>query len=201
MSGTRITLEARVRGAVSPLVAALDSLGVGPDLLTGIGLLLNVGAAAVVATGELFWGAWAFLFASAFDLLDGSLARRQGRASARGAFLDSTFDRVSETALFLALLHDRLNHPYGPPWMPLVILMALAGSLSTSYARARAEGLGQSCKVGWLERPERVLLLVMGLAAGRMVLGYVLFALAVLSWVTTAQRIRHVWRCLGSGKE
>jgi phosphatidylinositol phosphate synthase len=197
MSGTRAALEARLRGAASPLVAALDALGAGPDSLTVAGLFLNIGAAAVVAMGELTWGAIAFLLASAFDMLDGSLARRQGKSSARGAFLDSTFDRVSETALFVALLYDYFAHPYGPSWMPLVILVALAGSLSTSYARARAEGLGQECRVGWLERPERVLLLVIGLVSGRIVLGYVLFALAALSWITTGQRIFYVWRELG----
>lgn len=187
-------IESRVRSFVSPLVAALDALGVHPDALTILGLLLNFGAAGIVATGELVLGAGAFLVASAFDMLDGSLARRRGQASRRGAFLDSTFDRVSETALFLALLHDALGHSYGPEWMPLVILVALAGSLTTSYARARAESLGQECKVGWLERPERVLLLTIGMFAGRTVLGFVLFALAVLTWVTVIQRVVHVWR-------
>jgi CDP-diacylglycerol--glycerol-3-phosphate 3-phosphatidyltransferase len=201
MSDARTAVETRLRGAVSPVVAALDALGLNPDLLTALGLLLNLGAAVVVAGGRLGLGAASFLVASLFDMLDGSLARRQGRGSARGAFLDSTFDRISETALFVAILHDRLQHPYGPSWMPAVILLALAGALSTSYARARAEGLGQSCRVGWIERPERVLLLVVGLAAGREALGFVLFALAVLTWVTAVQRIVHVARELGREKE
>ncbi len=202
MSETRALVEARLRGAASPLVAALDAMGVGPDGLTVAGLFLNLGAAAVVATGHLGWGAGAFLFASVFDMLDGSLARRQGRSTDRGAFLDSTLDRVSETALFVALLHDHSLRPYGPDWLGVVILLGLAGSLSTSYARARAEGLGQECKVGWLERPERVVLLVVGLFAGRMALGYVLFALAALSWATTFQRVFYVWHQLeGRGRE
>lgn len=192
MSSSRV--EQRVRGLISPLVAALDALGVSPNALTIFGLLLNFAAAAIVGMGELVYGAVAFLVASGFDMLDGSLARRRGEASRLGAFLDSTFDRLSETALFVALLVDHARNPYGPEWMAPVILVALAGSLTTSYARARSESLGQDCKVGWLERPERVVLLVLGLVLGRAVLGYAIFALAVLSWVTVVQRIAHVAR-------
>jgi CDP-diacylglycerol--glycerol-3-phosphate 3-phosphatidyltransferase len=189
--------ERIVRAGAAPLVALLHKMGVDPTSLTFLGLFLNLGAAYVVWTGNLRWGAVAFLGASVFDMLDGSLARLQGKESKLGAFLDSTFDRISETALFVALLHDILLRGWGPSWLPEITLVALAGSLSTSYARARAEGLGLSCKVGWLERPERVLLLTVGLAAGESILGYVLFALAVLSWVTTGQRIAHIWQALG----
>jgi CDP-diacylglycerol--glycerol-3-phosphate 3-phosphatidyltransferase len=179
---------------MSPLVAVLDTLGVSPNSLTVLGLLLNFGAAVVVGMGELVYGAVAFLVASAFDMLDGSLARRRGEASKLGAFLDSTFDRLSETALFVALLVDHARTPYGPEWMAPVIVVALAGSLTTSYARARSESLGQDCKVGWVERPERVVILVLGLVLGRTILGYAIFALAILSWVTVIQRISHVAR-------
>ena len=187
-------LERALRAWVSPLVAAMDALGISPNALTVAGLLLNFGAAVVVASGELVLGALAFLFASAFDMLDGSLARRRGMASRLGAFLDSTFDRLSETALFLALLIDHARTPYGPDWMPEAILIALAGSLTTSYARARSESLGQECKVGWVERPERVVLLVLGLVLGREILGFSIFALAALTWLTVLQRILHVVR-------
>jgi CDP-diacylglycerol--glycerol-3-phosphate 3-phosphatidyltransferase len=189
-------VERTVRSWMDPAVALFDRLGVSPTALTILGLLLNLAAAAVVWTGRLRIGAAAFLFASLFDMVDGGVARRRGAESRLGAFLDSTFDRISETALLCALLHDVLTHGYGPWWLPEATLVALAGSLAVSYTRARAEGLGLECKVGWLERPERVVLLVIGMAAGRLVLGYVLFALAVLSWVTVAQRIVHVWRKL-----
>jgi CDP-diacylglycerol--glycerol-3-phosphate 3-phosphatidyltransferase len=169
-------------------------LGVGPNGLTVAGLLLNFAAAWIVSIGELRWGAVAFLVASVFDLLDGSLARRHGAVTRLGAFLDSTFDRLSETALFLALLVDHARTPYGPDWLSGAILLALAGSLTTSYARSRSETLGQECKVGWVERPERVVLLVVGLLAGRTGLGFVIFALAVLTWITVLQRIVHVWK-------
>ena len=124
MSSSRV--EQRVRGFMSPLVAAMDALGISPNALTVLGLFLNFGAAWVVATGELVYGAVAFLVASAFDMLDGSLARRRGQASRLGAFLDSTFDRLSETALFTALLIDHARTPYGPDWMAPLILVALA---------------------------------------------------------------------------
>lgn len=192
MSSSRV--EQRVRGIMSPLVAAMDAVGISPNALTVLGLFLNFGAAWIVATGELVYGAIAFLVASVFDMLDGSLARRRGQASKLGAFLDSTFDRLSETALFLALLIDHARTPYGPEWMAPVILVALAGSLTTSYARARSESLGQDCKVGWVERPERVVILVLGLVLGRTMLGYAIFALAILSWITVLQRIAHVTR-------
>lgn len=197
---TRPPLERALRGAATPLLALFEKTGVDPTFLTFFGLVLNFAAAYVVWIGELQWGAAAFLAASLFDMLDGSLARRLDRASRLGAFLDSTFDRLSETALFVALLHDILARGWGPSWLPEVTLVALAGSLATSYARARAEGIGLDCKVGWLERPERVILLTVGMAVGEIALGFVLFALAFLSWLTTIQRIRHVWQRLGGPK-
>ncbi len=187
-------LERVVRTAVHPLVVLLDKMGVSPNGLTLLGLLLNLAAAGVLFTGELFWGAIAFLVASGFDMLDGALARRRNQTTTIGAFLDSTFDRLSESAVLLAILADVIRSGYGPAWLPVATAAALAGSLTVSYVRARAEAAGYECKVGWLERPERVVLLVAGLLAGRQVLGFVLFALAVLSWVTVFQRIVHVWR-------
>lgn len=185
--------ERVVRAIAHPVVVLLDKLGVSPNGLTVLGLLLNFAAAGVVATGELRWGAVAFLVASVFDMFDGALARRRGQTTTIGAFLDSTFDRLSESAVLLAILYDVIRGDYGPFWLPVATAAALAGSLSVSYVRARAEAAGYECKVGWLERPERVVMLVAGLFAGREILGFVLFALAVLSWVTVAQRIVHVW--------
>ena len=201
MSDSTPVVERTIRAWVSPLVTLLARAGINPNALTFVGLFLNFGAAYVVWIGQLRLGAVAFLFASGFDMLDGALARLRGKESRLGAFLDSTFDRLSETALFVAILHDILVRGYGPWWLPEITLLALAGSLSTSYVRARAESLGQECKVGWLERPERVVLLVVGLAVGPSALGYVIFALAVLTWVTTIQRIAHVWRSLGGPPE
>jgi CDP-diacylglycerol--glycerol-3-phosphate 3-phosphatidyltransferase len=182
-----------VRARIVPLVAGLDAAGFTPTTLTFLGLVLNIGAAWVVWQGELFWGGIAFLLASAFDMLDGALARRQGTVTKLGAVLDSTFDRISEAALFAAILHDMRLHEYALPWLPELTMVVLAGSLTTSYARARAEGLGTECKVGWLERPERIVMLGAGLMLGRTALGFVIFALAPLTWITVVQRIAHVW--------
>jgi CDP-diacylglycerol--glycerol-3-phosphate 3-phosphatidyltransferase len=189
----KFDLHQWVRARIAPLVAGLDGVGLTPTALTFLGLLLNFGAAWVVWQGELFWGGIAFLLASAFDMLDGALARRQGTVTKLGAFLDSTFDRISEAALFVAILHDMRLHEYALPWLPELTVVVLAGSLTTSYARARAEGLGTECKVGWLERPERIVLLGAGLLLGRVALGYVMFALVPLTWFTVIQRIAHVW--------
>jgi CDP-diacylglycerol--glycerol-3-phosphate 3-phosphatidyltransferase len=186
-------LDRAVRASVEPVVRGLDATGIGPTALTFVGLAANLAAALVVGLGHLRWGAAAVLLASLVDTLDGSLARRQGKASRLGAFLDSTFDRFSETAIFLAILHDIGRRAWGASWLPEVTLAALAGSLAVSYVRARAEGLDEECRVGLLERPERIVLLVGGLILGRPVLAWVLVALAALTWVTVVQRIAHVW--------
>jgi CDP-diacylglycerol--glycerol-3-phosphate 3-phosphatidyltransferase len=193
---SKFNLHQSIRSLSTPIVAGLDAVGMNPTALTFLGLFLNFGAAYVVWTGHLVWGGLAYLLASAFDMLDGGLARRQGRVSRLGAFLDSTFDRLSETAMFVAIIHDITVNEYALPWLGEIALLALAGSLTTSYVRARAEGLNQECKVGWVERPERIVLTVVGMLMGRTILGFVIFALAVLSWITVVQRIAHVWRQL-----
>lgn len=198
---SKIDLHQVIRDRIQPLVRVLDAAGFSPTLLTFVGLFLNFGAAAIVWQGHLFFGGLAFLFASGFDMLDGALARRQNRVTLLGAFLDSTFDRLSETALLLGLLHDMRLNQYSLPWLSELTLLALAGSLITSYARARAEGLGTECRVGWLERPERIVLLSAGLMLGRTATGFMVFALAILTWVTVAQRIVHVARKLDRPQE
>jgi CDP-diacylglycerol--glycerol-3-phosphate 3-phosphatidyltransferase len=189
-------LERAVRKAAHPWMLLCDRLGLSPTALTFAGLGGSLVAAGVLWTGHLRLGAALFLAASLVDLLDGALARWRGETSKLGAFLDSTFDRISETAVWVALLHDVLSYAYGPWWLPEAALVALAGSLAVSYTRARAESLGQECKVGWLERPERIVLLTVGMAIGREAVGFVIFALAALTWWTVLQRIVHVWRNL-----
>ena len=129
------------------------------------------------------------------DILDGSMARRAGRSSRRGAFLDSTLDRLAEIAVFIGLIACYFRAQL---FVQLLTGLALTGSLMTSYARARAEGLGVDCKVGLLERPERLALLILGLLlaplslAGVGLLVWVIVLLALLTYVTTLQRILHV---------
>jgi phosphatidylglycerophosphate synthase len=181
------------RRVLDPVVNALASMHISPMLVSVFGLILSLWGAVVVARGSLLGGGIFLLLAGLCDVLDGDLARTLGRASSFGAFIDSLLDRVSEFAYFGGILIYVIRSPNDiPAYQPVVILVALMGSVLTSYARARAEGLGMECKVGVMERPERVGLLALGLIAGYKFLMAVMMLLAVTTMVTVAQRIRHV---------
>ncbi|MHB8077852.1 MAG: CDP-alcohol phosphatidyltransferase family protein [Candidatus Krumholzibacteriia bacterium] len=187
------------RAVVRPLVRALDRLGVSPLGVTLAGLALSAAAAAVIAGGRLRLGALLLLLGAGLDMVDGDLARLQGRASKQGAFLDSNFDRLAEAFVFLGLLWFYLTGlPEPRPVIALLAMAAAVGSLTTSYARARAEGLGTTCGEGFFQRPERMVLLLVGLLLGWRGLAWVIGALAALSLATTAQRIVHVSRKLAA---
>jgi CDP-diacylglycerol--glycerol-3-phosphate 3-phosphatidyltransferase len=129
------------------------------------------------------------------DVLDGDVARRRGLASRFGAFLDSTLDRVAEFAFFGGMLYYFVHRPGGASdFVFLITVIALTGSVLTSYARARAEGLGYECTVGIMERPERIAALTVGLLLGYRVLTIVLTVLAIATTYTFLQRIIHVYR-------
>ena len=178
---------------------------VSPDVLTICGLALNGVACALMASagssaagvnpGLLRAGGLVALGASVFDMLDGRVARRRGRETKFGAFLDSTMDRYSDMLLYMGLLilYARLDRT---PHMVLVWVAAF-GSFMTSYARARAESLIPDCKVGFLERPERLVLLILGAVANRMVA--VLWVIAVLANVTAIQRVVYTYFELKGG--
>jgi CDP-diacylglycerol--glycerol-3-phosphate 3-phosphatidyltransferase len=186
-------LKLKARSKVRPIVLMLDRAGFSPLAVSWAGLAICLLAGLVVADGALFWGGVVFLLGSGFDMLDGDLARLQKRVSRRGAFLDSCFDRLAEAGLFAGLSWyylTRLDEPQ--PLAALLILATVVGSLGTSYVRARAEGVGASCRVGWLQRPERVVLLSLGMLLGWRILELVLAVLAVATLATTVQRIVHV---------
>ena len=188
-------LQHSARKALEPVVGVLASAGISPMLVSAFGLAFSVWGAIVVARGSLLGGAIFLLIAGLCDVLDGDLARRLGRASSFGAFIDSLLDRVSEFAYFGGILMFVIRQPHDiPVYEPVIILLALMGSVLTSYARARAEGLGIECKVGVMERPERIGLLAVGLLAGYKFLMAVMLLLAVTTLVTVAQRIIHVHR-------
>lgn len=191
----RNDFKTRARAKVRPVVLALDGLGLTPNGVSIIGLLISFAAAWIAADGRLFLGAVVLLVGSAFDMLDGDLARLQGKASKQGAFLDSNFDRLAESGLFAGLLWYFMTRAHDET-AALLCLLALAGSLTTSYARARAEGLGATCYGGWLQRPERMVLVIGGMLLGRPVLTVVVAVLAVATWATTVQRIITVSRSL-----
>jgi len=181
-----------LRGFLDPAVTLLVRLGVSPLAVTLAGLFVSLAGAVEIARGSLFAGGVLLIVSGICDTLDGSLARRTGRESAFGAFIDSTIDRISELAYFGAIIVYYGARGEGGRIAMLLGLVALAGSFLTSYTRARAEGLGLECRVGWIERPERVALLVLGLLLGKTALFVVIVCLAVLTTVTALQRIIHV---------
>ena len=181
------------RGRVRPVVLALDRLGMTPLMVSLLGLLITAVSGWIVASGGLFFGAVVFLVGSGFDMLDGDLARLQGTVSRRGAFLDSCFDRLGEAFLFAGLTWYFATLPFGADPVALVLITCVVvGSLTTSYVRARAEGVGETCSVGFLQRTERVIILTLALLLGRWALVPVLWFLAAATLATTVQRIVHV---------
>jgi CDP-diacylglycerol--glycerol-3-phosphate 3-phosphatidyltransferase len=202
-------------GAIAPLVGLCARAGIGPDLVTVVGTLISVGAALAFFEGAFRLGSGLLLLGGLCDMLDGELARHQGRVSRFGAFLDSTLDRVSESLVLVGIvgfyvvgLLERVYDPGLVPeeiargleprtWAVLAItgMLALVGSFMVSYTRARAEGLGLECRVGWFERPERLLLILIagGFGVGP-AMPAALLILTVLSFATAAQRVAHVWK-------
>lgn len=172
------------RGLVEPVARSMGRLGFTPDGLTVVGMLLHVPVAWALAQGELLIGAILLALAAAFDALDGTLARATGRVSPAGAFLDSSLDRISEILVFLGL--TVYASTTGTTDVVLCFL-AITGSLMTSYTRARSEAVGLGTKVGILGRFERMVVLVVGLAAGLFTL--TLAILAAGAWITAAWRI------------
>jgi phosphatidylglycerophosphate synthase len=187
-------LQEWVRAAARRVVIALRLAAVSPNVLTLIGLAVTAASAALIATGSLLLGGIVLLFASAFDILDGALARVTGKVYRYGAFLDSTSDRYAEGFTFFGLLIYFLIYE-NPPHRtePMLVILALTGSLLVSYVRARAQSLGFSCDGGLLARPERVLIIAAGLIVPVLLVPS-LWILAVLTNVTALQRIISVWR-------
>jgi CDP-diacylglycerol--glycerol-3-phosphate 3-phosphatidyltransferase len=189
---TRIKHAAR--RVAHPLAAGLQKLGVTPNQVTFFGLLLTFAAAAALAQGRFGLATGLLLVGSVCDMLDGDLARLSGNASRFGAFLDSTIDRYAELALFFgAALYFAAA---GAVPVVAATFLAASGSILVSYARARAEGLGLECKVGLMERPERLVVLIVATAFGPVALTWALWGLAALTHATAIQRIVHVQRTL-----
>jgi CDP-diacylglycerol--glycerol-3-phosphate 3-phosphatidyltransferase len=164
--------------------------GLTPNILTILGFLLNVLVGIVVAAGHTQLGGALLLVSSACDLLDGALAKMTNTMTRFGAFLDSTLDRYSEMAVLAGLLW--MTTQRGTAWEIILIFIVAVGSLMVSYTRARAEGLGLQCRVGILGRPERILILSIGLIIQQTNLA--LAILAIFTHLTAIQRMVHVWR-------
>jgi CDP-diacylglycerol--glycerol-3-phosphate 3-phosphatidyltransferase len=183
--------EARVRALTQRVVGrALGRSRITPNMLTILGLILTVSVTIALATGHLIIGGILVLVTSVFDMFDGALARATERNSTFGAFFDSTIDRYSEALIFLGLLLYYQRVPATQLEVSFVYF-AIIGSLMVSYTRARAEALGLDCKVGMLARPERIILLSIGLIIGW--LDFTLAILALFTNLTAIQRVYHVW--------
>lgn len=183
-------LRARAAGITHPVAAFLARLRVHPNTLTIAGFLLNVVAGVFAALGWIRGAGLMTLFASSTDALDGAVARASGQQSRFGAFLDSTLDRMSEGVVLLGLLWWMLAQ--GRAVAAELIAAILLGSVMVSYTRARAEGVGYTCKVGLFTRPVRVIVLGVGMLVNGLV--PVLWAMVGLTWFTVAQRVAHVYR-------
>ena len=166
----------------------LQRVGISPNQLTVLGILLSGATAYLLSVGQFVPGGALLVLASALDLADGSLARLQGRATAIGALLDSTADRISEATIFLGLVWFYLS-PRSISEV-LLIFLALISSFMVSYLRARGEGLGVDCNVGVMTRPERVLVLATGLLTGQVFVALVV--IAAFSFLTALHRFWHV---------
>jgi CDP-diacylglycerol---glycerol-3-phosphate 3-phosphatidyltransferase len=176
------------RQLIRPLARVLSAIRVRPDALTVAGWVLSVCAATLFALGYTKTAGAVMLFAGLFDALDGAVARESNLMSSFGAFLDSTLDRLSESAIFVGIMFFYASS--SRPYEALLAGVAMTFSLMTSYTRARAEGLGFECEVGLLERAGRVVLLSLLSLTGFLIVGVGLVAVGAL--VTTAQRIFHV---------
>jgi CDP-diacylglycerol---glycerol-3-phosphate 3-phosphatidyltransferase len=147
---------------IAPVERSLIRARVSPNALSSFGLVLSFGAAAALAAGWFDVGGWLYLFVGIVDLFDGRVARATGRSSSAGAFYDSVADRYSECAIFVGLCAY-----YRGSWITAVVIAALLGSLMVSYVRARAEAFGAAALAarGAMQRPERIFLLGVSLAA------------------------------------
>jgi CDP-diacylglycerol--glycerol-3-phosphate 3-phosphatidyltransferase len=187
-------IKRRARELLGPVARFVADLGIPPSAITFAGLVLSVLSGWAIATGHFPRAGVLLILAGICDMIDGASARAGNRTSSRGAFLDSTVDRYSEIVVLLgALLYYLVRSPRSPEILTAaVVFLAAGGSLMVSYTRARAEAVGTSCEVGWAERPERVVILIVGALLGRNVFRIALWALAILSHITALQRLRHV---------
>ena len=176
-------------------VELLAKTSVSPNAVSLFGLLLTLGAGALIVTERFPAAVIVILVAGFFDMLDGALARMTDRVTKFGGILDSTLDRVSEAVLLLSLLpfyarQQSLSGIY-------LVGLAFLGSYLVSYIRARAEGAGINCEVGIFTRPERIIVLALGLLltqVSSLFLTAALIVIAVFGFVSAGQRLYHTWR-------
>src|SRR6202051_4325253 len=172
------------------IVRGLALSRIHPNVLTFLGLVINMVAAYLLALGQFRWGGAVIIGAGLFDMVDGRVARETNRVTRFGGFFDSVLARYSDLGLLVGMLawYGSINRPF------YVVLTALAmtGSVMVSYTRARAENSIPTCKVGFMERPERVVLVIIGALFDRM--APVLWVISVLANVTVIHRMIFTWQ-------
>jgi len=188
---------------INGLVHALARLDPNPNVLSVTGLGINIFAAMLYGYGEFFWAGIVMIFANVFDMLDGRVARLTGRVTKFGAFLDSSLDRLSDMVVFLGIIifYSRDTQFHSTLYAALTGA-ALIGSVMVSYTSARAESLIPKCDVGFLRRPERVVLLILGSLtvwpeSQHPLLNKMpatIWLMAVFSYWTFGHRLYHTWR-------
>jgi CDP-diacylglycerol--glycerol-3-phosphate 3-phosphatidyltransferase len=212
--GVKARVAHLARAALAPVAAGCARLGLRADHLTVLGLVFSAGASMSFFAGSFRRGAILAAVAGLCDLLDGLLARRGG-ATRFGAFLDSTLDRLGEALVLAGIAGYYVStlaelaldppmvaaqiarglEPHTWALVALLAVLALVGSFMVSYTRARAEGLGLECRVGWFERPERLMLIIVaGMFGVGPAMPGALLILVLVTFATAVQRIVHVWK-------
>ena len=191
LNGFRRTIASYLTPAI---VRFLSKTGITPNTLTVFGFLVTLGAAALILTGNQFTAGFVVIAAGFFDMLDGSLARNTNRVTRFGGILDSTLDRLSEAALMVSILVIfGVDGSIAGIWITSI---ALVSSMMVSYIRSRAESAGIDCEVGIFTRPERIVILAIGLLLS----GFdnaLLITLGIISFfsiITIIQRLLHAWK-------
>lgn len=185
---------------ITPITDFFIKRGINPNFFTTVGLIISVISAFYFSRGFIRLGGLLLLFAGVFDIFDGRVARATNRETKFGALYDSTLDRYGEVFVLFGLAYHFSTTPVfiaGYQMNAIIILaisMALGGSVMTSYVRARAEGLGLECKVGIMQRSERVVYLGFGAILHVFILALVLIFIAIFSNFTAMQRLYHVWK-------
>ncbi|HYT69368.1 MAG TPA: CDP-alcohol phosphatidyltransferase family protein [Vicinamibacterales bacterium] len=174
------------------IIAACVALRIHPNVLTFVGVLINSIAAWKLGRGHFITAGLIMIVANIFDFIDGKVAHQTGQMSKFGGFWDSVIDRFSDIALFIGLIY--LYSRMGRTDYAMVASFAMMFALMTSYTRARAESLISKCKVGFMERPERIVLFMIGAFTNRM--AAVLWVILVLSIFSVADRVILTYRVL-----
>lgn len=196
---------------ITPVIDFFIKRRLNPNHFTTLGLILSIVAAYLFGIGSLKIAGAIMLIAGTFDIIDGKVARATNRVTKFGALYDSTLDRYAEVLIFFGLAYYFVNNPWTTGSVHLSLLdwtmedinmslistiavcMSLGGSVMTSYVRARAEGLGLECKVGLMQRPERLVFIAFGAIFHKIVLVIALVIVAIFSNLTAIQRLYHIW--------